>query len=152
MRRPAGGAADRQWVSSGAPWESVVGYTRAVRVGRRVFVSGTVAPEADRTRSGADAGYWQARAALRVIRAALAEAGGTLDDVVRTRMFVTEIDRWEEFGRAHHEAFHAARPAATMVQVVRLIPPDALVEIEVEAVLPPRRRGGTPARPSRRRE
>jgi enamine deaminase RidA (YjgF/YER057c/UK114 family) len=152
MKRAPAGASDRQWVSSGAPWESIVGYSRAVRVGRRVFVAGTVAPEADRARSGVDAGYWQARAALRVIRAALAEAGGSLDDVVRTRMFVTDIGRWEEFGRAHHEAFHAARPAATMVQVQRFIPPDALVEIEVEAVLRPRRRVSPGPRTVRRRE
>ncbi|MCI4350959.1 MAG: RidA family protein [Thermoplasmata archaeon] len=144
-------ASDRQRVTSGAPWEATVGYSRAIRVGRRVYVAGTVAPEAERKRSGVDAGYWQARAALRVIRAALTELGASFDDVVRTRMFVTDVTRWEEFGRAHHEAFHAARPAATMVQVERFIPEDALVEIEVEAVLPPGRRAKAAPRSGRRK-
>ena len=146
MTRRTTRASGRQHVSSGAPWEATVGYSRAVRVGDRVFVAGTVAPEAERKRRGPDAGYRQARAALGIIQAALEEAGATFDDVVRTRMFVRDIRRWEEFGRAHHEAFHRARPAATMVEVVGFVPKDALVEIEVDAVLSrhPRRRSRGP--------
>ena len=148
MKRRSTRVSGRQRISSGAPWEASVGYSRAVRVGDRVFVAGTVAPEAARKLRGAGAGYRQARAALGIIESALKEAGASFDDVVRTRMFVTDLRRWEEFGRAHHEAFHRARPAATMVQVARFVPKDALVEIEVDAVRTSR---GTPRRARRPR-
>lgn len=126
---------DRQRVSSGAPWEATVGYSRAVRVGRQVFVAGTTATGPDGQVVGPGDMHAQAMQALGTIEAALAEAGATLADVVRTRMFVTDIDRWEEAGRAHAAFFAGVRPAATMVQVARLIDPAHLIEIEVDAVI-----------------
>ena len=126
---------DRVRVSSGAPWEATVGYSRAVRVGNIVAVSGTVAANADGTIHAPGDAYAQARRCLEIIEAALREAGTSLADVMRTRMFVTDITRFEEFGRAHGEFFAAVRPAATMVEVRALIDPAALIEIEVEAVV-----------------
>jgi enamine deaminase RidA (YjgF/YER057c/UK114 family) len=124
----------RQLVSSGSQWESAVGYSRAVRVGRSVVVAGTTA-----TRDGLVVGigdpYEQTKVALEIIAAALAECGAGLADVVRTRMYVTDISRWEEVGRAHVEVFGQIRPAATMVEVSALVDPEHLVEIEVEALL-----------------
>jgi enamine deaminase RidA (YjgF/YER057c/UK114 family) len=124
----------RQHVSSGSPWEDVVGYSRAVRVGDTVHVSGTTA-----VRDGAVVGvgdaYLQAKVALEIVAAALAECGASMADVVRTRMFVTDISRWEDVGRAHGEVFGEVRPAASMLQVAALIDPDLLVEIEVDAVI-----------------
>lgn len=125
----------RQRVSSGAPWEATVGYSRAVRVGRQVFVAGTTATGPDGRVVGPGDMYAQAHHALGTIEAALREAGASMADVVRTRMFVTDIDRWEEAGRAHAAFFADVRPAATMVQVARLIDPDHLIEIEVDAVI-----------------
>ncbi|HET9186372.1 MAG TPA: RidA family protein [Acidothermaceae bacterium] len=114
-------------ISSGAKWEPIVGYSRAVVAGPLIEVSGTTAPEA-----GDDA-YAQTKAAIDKIGAALGEAGASLDDVVRTRMFVTDIARWEEYGRAHGEAFGDVRPAASMIEVKALIDPAMLVEIEATA-------------------
>jgi enamine deaminase RidA (YjgF/YER057c/UK114 family) len=125
----------RQNISSGGPFEHVVGYSRAVRVGNVIAVAGTTAAQADGTIFGGDDAYLQAKRCFEIIAAALAEAGASLADVVRTRMFVTDIGRWEEFGRAHGEVFAAIKPAATMVEVARLIDPAMLVEIEVDAVV-----------------
>jgi enamine deaminase RidA (YjgF/YER057c/UK114 family) len=125
----------RRLISSGGPWEAVVGYSRAVRAGNHVFVAGTTAAGPDGTVFGAGDGYLQAKRCFEIIEAALAEAGAAPRHVVRTRMFVTDISRWEEFGRAHGERFGDIRPAATMVQVSALITPEMLIEIEVDAVI-----------------
>jgi enamine deaminase RidA (YjgF/YER057c/UK114 family) len=117
----------RQNVSSESPWEDVVGYSRAVRIGRYLAVSGTTAP-------GADA-YEQAKNALAKIGEALKQAGSSFEDVIRTRMFVTDITQWEAVGRAHAEVFAKIKPAATMLEVSQLIGKDMLVEIEVDAIV-----------------
>ena len=127
---------DRRQVSSGAPWEPVVGYSRAVRVGPWVSVSGTTAALPGGGAVGGDDAAEQTREALRRITAALAELGGGLEHVVRTRMYVTDIARWEEVGRAHGELFADVRPASTMVQVAALIDPALLVEVEADAIIP----------------
>jgi enamine deaminase RidA (YjgF/YER057c/UK114 family) len=123
----------RRFASTGSPWEPKVGYSRAVRVGNLIFVTGTVGLDPDG--SFPPTAEAQARRALVIIRAALEALGGSLADVVRTRIFVTDISRWEEVGRAHGEVFGAIRPATTMVEVTRLIDPAAFVEIEADAVV-----------------
>jgi|SRR3954451_14704834 len=127
---------ERQLVSSGAVWEKDVAYSRAVRVGPWVCVSGTTAATADGDPVGGDDLGAQAREALRRIEVALEEAGAGLEHVVRTRMYVTDISRWEQIGRVHGEVFRDVRPATSMVEVSRLIEPDLLVEIEADAVMP----------------
>ncbi len=126
---------DRQNISSGAKWEDIVGYSRAVRVGSRIYLTGTTAIDANGNIVGAADGYAQTVQAIRNIESALKQAGATLSNVVRTRMFVTDISQWQEYGRAHREFFGDIRPCATMVEVRALIDPQMLIEIEAEAEL-----------------
>lgn len=133
-----------QRVFSGAPWEARVGYCRALRVGDLIFVTGTApVAEGGGVHAPGDA-YAQAQRCFAIISEALAGLGASLADVTRTRMFVTDIDRWEDFGRAHGEAFAGHPPATTMVEVRRLIHPDMLIEIEADAVV---QRGGADPTP-----
>src|SRR5688500_19045893 len=131
-----GAVTDRQLVSSGAVWEPLVGYSRAVRVGRWVSVAGTTAALPDGGAVGGSDPGEQTREAIRRIAVALEAAGAGLQDGVRTRIYVTDISRWEEVGRAHGEFFADIRPASTMVQVAALIDPALLVEVEADAVVP----------------
>ncbi|HTK81706.1 MAG TPA: RidA family protein [Bacteroidota bacterium] len=122
-------------ISSGTKWEPIVGYSRAVRVDNQVFVTGTTATDAEGNIVGKNDPYAQTVQAIKNIRSALEKAGAGLNDVVRTRIFVTNIARWEEVGRGHAEYFGKILPATTMVEVSRLIHPDMLVEIEADAII-----------------
>ena len=129
---------ERQNISSGGKYEPVIGYSRAVRVGDWVHVAGTTAADNSGKVLGVGDAYAQTLQALRTVDAALAKAGATMADVVRTRMFVTDISQWERYGLAHGEVFASIRPAATMVEVSRLVDPEMLIEIEVDAFSPRR--------------
>lgn len=126
---------DRQFHSTGTEWEPIVGYSRAIRAGSVIHVSGTTSTDENGKVVGAGDAAAQTRQAISNIRNALRALGADLADVVRTRMYVTDIARWEEIGRVHGEAFGATRPATSMVEVSRLIDPDMLVEIEAEAMI-----------------
>lgn len=121
--------------SSGAPWEQIVGYSRAVKVGNTIEVTGTVALNEHNQVVGVNDPYLQTKFILEKIAAVLEQAGATMKDVVRTRLFVTDISKWEEYGRAHGEVFANIRPCTTMVEINALISPEYLIEIEATAIL-----------------
>jgi enamine deaminase RidA (YjgF/YER057c/UK114 family) len=123
----------RERISSGAKWESIVGYSRAIKVGNRIYVTGTTATGEDGEIVGIDDAYEQAKQCLRNIESALQRLGAGFEHVVRTRMYVTDISRWQEYGRAHGEVFREIMPATAMVEVKALIDPRMLIEIEADA-------------------
>ena len=125
----------RQNISSGAQWEDIVGYSRAVRIGKLVEVAGTTAVDEHGQVVGGNDPAAQTRFILQKIEKALHQAGATLDDVIRTRVFVTDISRWEAIGRAHDEFFHTIKPASSMLEIKALISPELLVEIAATAVI-----------------
>lgn len=127
--------AERTQIQTAAPWEPIVGYSRAVRVGPFIAVTGTTALDAEGQLVGAGDAEAQARQCLVNVRAAIERLGGRVEHVIRTRMFVTDISAWEAIGRAHGEMFGAIRPATTMVEVSRLIDPRMLIEIEADAIV-----------------
>ncbi len=124
----------RQNITSGAPWEDIVGYSRAVRIGNIIEVTGTVSIQNGQV-YGVDNPYEQTKRSLKIIEEAILKAGADLNDVIRTRIFVTNIDQWEDVGRAHAEIFGSIKPATTMVEVNRLMEPEFLVEIEATAIV-----------------
>jgi enamine deaminase RidA (YjgF/YER057c/UK114 family) len=126
-------------ISSGAKWEDIVGYSRAVRIDNFVEVAGTTSVDENGNVVGANDPYQQTKYTLQKIEKALRQAGATLRDVIRTRVYVTDISRWEEIGRAHGEFFREIKPASSMIEVSKLISPELLVEIEVTAVIEPDR-------------
>ena len=126
---------EKQYISSGTPWEDRIGYSRAIRVGNVIEVSGTTAVDGEEIIGKGDM-YAQTKFIFQKIEKALKEAGGSMKDIVRTRMFVTDISKWEEAGKAHGEFFAGIKPASTMVEIKSLIHPDLLIEVEVTALLP----------------
>jgi enamine deaminase RidA (YjgF/YER057c/UK114 family) len=128
-------AQERQKFSSGGKWEEIVGYSRAIRVGERIYVTGTTATDESGNLVGEGDAYAQTVQTIQNIERALKTAGGELEHVVRTRMFVTDIQRWQDYGRAHGEFFRTIKPCATMVEVRALIDPRMLIEIEADAEL-----------------
>jgi enamine deaminase RidA (YjgF/YER057c/UK114 family) len=125
---------DRLNISTNAPWEDIVGYSRAVKIGNIIEVSGTAPVQAGKTLFPGNA-YEQTKACIKIIENSLSQAGASLKNVIRTRMFVTDISRWEEYGKAHGEYFGKIKPATSMVEVKSLISPDMLIEIEATAVI-----------------
>ena len=128
--------ATRTNISSGAPYEPIFGYSRAVKIGKQIFVSGSTAIQPDGSVTGVGDSYAQTVATIRTIEKALQQAGASLRDVVRTRMFATDLAHTDAIGKAHGEFFGSVRPASTLVEISRLIHPDMLIEIEADAVLP----------------
>lgn len=125
----------RKTITTGSPWEPKVGYSRAVRIDNHIFVAGTTSTTPSGKLVGKDDAYAQTKQILRNVESALSAAGAAMTDVVRTRMYVTNIDNWEDIAKAHREVFGEILPAATMVEVSRLINPDMLIEIEVDALV-----------------
>lgn len=125
----------RQNFSSGVKWEDIVGYSRAVKINNQIFITGTVSVDAENNLVGGDSAYEQTKFILQKIEGVLKQCGAELKDVVRTRLFVTDIARWEDYGRAHGEFFKDIKPCTTMVEVSKLIAPEYLIEIEADAII-----------------